>query len=98
MAVSGESWIMPKGTVAPGNVWPSPPVPIIGSTAAKALDALSEAAMARAGRAGDRAAANRPWRRRVVLDIDGSPGLGALRMPASIWIVTNRPNVAKIAA
>jgi len=36
--VSGLSWTMPKGTVAPGNVWPSGPVPMKGFTAEKELD------------------------------------------------------------
>jgi len=33
IAVSGHNRIMSNGTVAPGKVWPSPPVPIDGSTA-----------------------------------------------------------------
>jgi len=33
MSVSGLSWTMPNGATAPGKVWPSPPVPMKGSTA-----------------------------------------------------------------
>src|SRR6185312_10630619 len=44
MDVSGLSWIMPNGTVAPGKVWPSPPVPIMGSTAAQPALAAGVAA------------------------------------------------------
>src|SRR6185312_3125119 len=44
MAVSGLSWIMPNGTVAPGKVWPSPPVPIMGSTATQPALAAGVAA------------------------------------------------------
>jgi hypothetical protein len=42
--VSGESWTIPNGAVAPGKVWPSPPVPIVGSTLSIGAGALCAAA------------------------------------------------------
>src|SRR5580692_10641899 len=44
IAVSGDSWIMPNGTVAPGKVCPSPPVPMRGSTSAACPPGRFEAA------------------------------------------------------
>ena len=40
VSVSGDNWTMPNGATAPGNVCPSPPVPMNGSTASLGLAAF----------------------------------------------------------
>src|SRR5690606_28482894 len=79
---------MPNGTTAPGKVWPSPPVPMNGSTASKPLRAPAGAAIAepaiieahRSGQALRQTRIRRAREERVFIGFGSGVGW--------IWIVT----------
>ena len=75
---------MPKGTTAPGNVWPSPAVPMNGSTAAKAAAASAAPA---AGASALSPSASAPRRsREAEMPVRGGVTMFVCALPYACWI------------